>query len=210
MKLDLDELDDQLLEDLDDNDAWDNDGEYPDVGESLISQGKKLKKTLKEIKSTKPSVLLKLISRAKNFLKKDKIWKKICKEYNEDPEIIDLIPTTFADLDVSANTNHGVVYINYKLLQDGEFFRDYSYLIHEYTHWFQQCYGDRPTMASEEGRYLYNPHEQEGFQNQLEYISHHFGEDKAESYVDHLLEYHDVKGKKKQDKLESVLLEKVK
>jgi hypothetical protein len=201
------DLDDDLLQD--ENEVRDNDGEYPELGETLISQGSKNKKTLKQIKNMKPSALLKLINRAKNYLKKDKIWKKICKEYDQDPEIIDLIPTTFSTLNVSAKTNHGVVYINYKLLLDGEFFKDYSYLIHEYTHWFQQCFGDRPTKSSEDGEYLENPFEQEGFQNQLEYISHHFGDNQAEKYVDHLLEYHDVKSEKKQDELESVLLEKV-
>lgn len=200
----------------DENEAHDNDDEYPELGESLISQGNKKsvlqedkKFTLKQIKSMSPGSLLKLIQKAKNFLKKDKVWKKLCKEYNEEVDIIDYIPTMFGDLDVSAKTNHGIIIINYKLLLDGSFFKDYSYLIHEYTHWFQQCYGDKPTQGSNKGSYLDNPYEQEGFQYQIEYLANHFGEDEAENYVEGLLEHHDIKDKKKKDELESVLLEKI-
>lgn len=215
-KLDTDEFFDEdfdLLNSEDENNVQDNDGEYPEVGESLISQGTtqgiNKKFTLKQIKSSSPGALLKLINKAKNFLKKDKVWKKICKEYDQDPDIIDYIPTMFGDLDVSAKTDHGIIIINYKLLLDGSFFKDYSYLIHEYTHWFQQCFGDKPTQSSNQGSYLDNPYEQEGFQNQIEYLSNHFGEDEAEEYVDGLLKHHDIKGKKRKDELESVLLEKV-
>jgi hypothetical protein len=171
---------------------------------------KKTKKIpLSRVKATSPSVLLKLIDRAKKYLKKDKIWKKVCQDFGHKPDIIDHIPTMFSDLDVSAKTHHGVVIINYKVLSDGEFFTDYSYLIHEYTHWFQQCFGEKPTQSSDNGSYLDNKYEQEGFQNQLEYIAHHFGEDDAEEYVEGLLEHHDIKSKSKQDELESVLLKKV-
>ena len=171
---------------------------------------KKMKKIpLSRVKATSPSTLLKLISRAKKYLKKDKIWKKVCQDFGQKPDIIDHIPTMFGDLDVSAKTHHGVVIINYKVLSDGEFFTDYSYLIHEYTHWFQQCFGEKPTQSSDNGSYLDNKYEQEGFQNQLKYIAHHFGEDDAEEYVEGLLEHHDIKSKSKQDELESVLLKKV-
>jgi len=205
---DLD-IDDISFFDLDNNDVEDNDGQYPEVGESLISQGSKSKYKLKEVKSLSPNVLLKLISRAKNFLKKDKVWKKICKEYDQDPDIIDYIPTSFANLDVSAKTYHGIVLLNYKLLVDGDFFKDYSYLIHEYTHWFQQCYGDKPTQGSSQGSYLDNKFEQEGFQNQIKYIDEHQGEEEAKTYVKKLLDHHDVKKKTKKDELESILMKKV-
>lgn len=193
----------------DENDVRDNDGEYPEAGETLISQGSKKKFTLKQIKSMSPNSLLKLINKAKNFLKKDKTWKDVCKEYDQDPDIIDLIPTTFGVLPVSAKTDHGTVIINYKLLLDGDFFKDYSYLIHEYTHWFQQCFGEKPTTGSNKGSYLDNKYEQEGFQNQLKYIADHFGDQEADNYVENLFEHHDIKNKSKQDELESVLLDKV-
>ena len=171
---------------------------------------KKMKKIpLSRVKATSPSTLLKLISRAKKYLKKDKIWKKVCQDFGQKPDIIDHIPTMFGDLDVSAKTHHGVVIINYKVLSDGEFFTDYSYLIHEYTHWFQQCYGDKPTQGSSQGSYLDNKFEQEGFQNQIKYIDEHQGEEEAKTYVKKLLDHHDVKKKTKKDELESILMKKV-
>lgn len=170
---------------------------------------KEPKLSLKEVKNIPITTLSKMINKAKSFLKKDETMQKIFKDYGEDVDIIDYIPTKFGELDVSAKTDHGVVIINYKLLTDGDFFKDYSYLVHEYTHWAQQCLGESATKGADDGEYLENKYEQEGFQNQIEYISNHFGEDEAEKYVDHLLDYHDVKDKKKKDKLEAILLENV-
>lgn len=165
------------------------------------------KKSLEEIKKLPFKTLNRLINRAKSFLKKDETMKKIFKKYGEDVDIIDYIPTYFDDIEVSAKTDHGIVIINYKLLEDGDFFKDYSYLIHEYTHWAQQCLGNKPTQGSDDGKYLHNKYEQEGFKNQVEYISNHFGEEEAEKYVNHLLNYHDIKNKSEKDELEAVLLE---
>lgn len=131
---------------------------------------------------------------------------KICKEYGVSVDYIDYIPTMFSDLDVSAKTVKGVVYLNYKLLCDGDFFRDYSYLAHEYTHHMQQCFSDGPTQGSDDGEYLDNKYEIEGFQNQVEYMANEFGEDKAEEYVDNLLDHHDITDKKEQKKKKEELM----
>lgn len=165
--------------------------------------------SLKEIKLLSPYFLLRLINKAKNFLKKDKVWKELCSKYNEDVDIIDYIPTKFGNLNVSANTDHGIVTLNYKLLCDGDFYKDYSYLIHEYAHWFAQCYSTKPTKSSTKEDYLQNKHEQDAFKNQVEYIAEHFGKGEAEDYVDNLLEYHEVDDKEEKEDLEDVLLEKV-
>jgi ABC-type uncharacterized transport system ATPase subunit len=69
-------------------------------------------------------------------------------------------------------------------------------------------FNDKPTKSSDNGDYLSNKYEQEAFQDQIEYIAEHEGEDKAEQYVDDLLEYHEVDGKKEKE-LEDVLMEKV-
>jgi len=167
------------------------------------------KLSISQVKKLPYATLNRLITKAKQHLKKDETWQRICKEYNQEVDIIDLIPTMFSDLDVSAKTNHGIIILNYKLLTDGDFFKDYGYLIHEYTHWFQQCFGDKPTQGSDEGSYLDNKFEQEGFANQIEYMADEFGKEEAEKYVDHLLDYHDVKKKNKRDELESILLDKV-
>jgi hypothetical protein len=167
---------------------------------------KQEKISLEEVKKIPPILLLRMINKAKNYLKKDETWQRICDEYNADADIIDLIPTTFADLEVSGKTDHGVVYLNYKLLCDGDFFEDYAYLIHEFSHFFQQAFGDKPTRGADDGEYLDNPYEIEGFQNQVEYMANELGEDEAEEYVDDLLDHHEIDGKKEKEEKKNELM----
>jgi hypothetical protein len=164
---------------------------------------------LKIVKKLPYKFLNRMINNARKYLKNNESWKSLCKEYEEDPDIIDYIPIMFGNLDVSAKTDHGIVILNYKLLCDGDFFKDYSYLIHECTHWFQQCYGTKATRSSDDGNYLDNPYEQEGFQNQVEYIAEQFGDGEAEKYVDDLLEHHDIKDKTEVEKKKETLMAKV-
>lgn len=164
---------------------------------------------MKQIKNIPPHTLLRLINKAKKFLKTDETMIKVFKEYDTDIEEIDFIPTYFKKLDVSAKTDHGIIYLNYKLLEDGLDLRDYSYLIHEYSHWLQQTTGTKPTKSSDDGSYLDNTFEQEGFQNQVEYIAHHEGEDEAEKYVNDLLEHHDVDSAKEIKEKKETLMSKV-
>lgn len=156
---------------------------------SAKSSSKKIK--MSEIKKMPLSFLLRIIDKAKKEIKKDETMLRICKEYDVSIEEIDFIPTYFKDLDVSATTDHGIVYLNYTLMQDGFSKKNWSYLIHEYSHFFQQTAADKPTKGSSEGEYLHNPHEQEGFANQVEFLANHFGDDEAEDYVDDLLDHHD-------------------
>lgn len=162
--------------------------------------------SLKTVKQIPYKTLMRFIEKAKKYLKNDNTMINIFKEYDVDINEIDFIPTYFKDLDVSAKTDHGIVYLNYKLLCDGDFFKDYSYLVHEYSHWLQQTTGNSPTQSSDDGNYLNNPFEQEGFQNQIHYIAEHFGDNEAEKYVDHLLEHHEIDNKKeKKDKKETLM-----
>lgn len=161
---------------------------------------------LEEVKKIPHNLLLRLINRAKNYLKKDPTMQRICEENGVKVDFIDLIPTCFADLDVSARTDHGIVYLNYKLLCDGDFYKDLSYLPHEYTHYFQQCFGDKPTQGSDDGDYLSNKFEQEAFQNQIEFTAKEFGEEEAERYVNHLLEHHEITDKKERKQKKDELM----
>ena len=115
----------------------------------------------------------------------------------------------FGNLDVSAKTEKGVIILSYKLLTDGDFFKDYSYLVHEGRHFLDQCFGEKATQSSDDGEYLHNPYEQEAFSDQIKYIDEQFGENEAEKYVDNLLEHHEVDDKKEKKELEEVLLSKV-
>lgn len=164
---------------------------------------------LSKIKKLPYKSLNKMIKKLREHLKTNEVVKKMFEEYDVDIAELDYIPMMFGNLDVSAKTDHGVIIYNYKLLADGDFFKDFSYGVHEMTHWLQQTTGTKPTKSSDEGSYLQNPFEQEGFANQVEYIADQQGEDEAEEYVDDLLEHHDVKNKKEKDELEAIFLKKV-
>jgi hypothetical protein len=149
--------------------------------------------------------LNRMLKKMREYLKKDGVVQEMFNEYGVDIEEIDFIPMRFGKLEVSAKTNHGVIIFNYKLLTDGDFFKDFSYGVHEMTHWLQQTTGNKPTKSSDDGEYLDNKYEIEGFTNQVEYIANQFGEDEAENYVDDLLEHHEIDGKKYNDKKEELM-----
>jgi hypothetical protein len=162
--------------------------------------------TIEDVKKLPLEFLLQMINVAKKYLKTNEATMRMFKEKGVDIELIDLIPINFGDLDVSARTNKGIITLNYKLLCDGDFYKDFSYLIHESEHWLQQCFGDRPTKGSDTGSYLDNPYEQEAFQHQVEFMADEYGENEAEKYVDHLLDHHEIDNKKeKQDKKDELM-----
>jgi hypothetical protein len=164
---------------------------------------------LSEVRKLPYKSLNRMIKKLREFLKQDEVTQKMFKEYGVDIEEIDYIPMMFGNIDVSAKTDHGVIIYNFKLLTDGDFFKDFSYGVHEMTHWLQQTTGDKPTQSADDGSYLDNPYEQEGFQNQVEYIANQFGENEAENYVDDLLEHHDVDSKKEFNDKKETLMAKV-
>lgn len=176
--------------------------------ENTLQSNASKKIPLSQIKKMPYSMLNRMLSKLRKYLKEDETVQKMFKEYEVDIQEIDYIPMKFGDLDVSAKTDHGVIIYSYNLLTDGDFFKDFSYGVHEITHWLQQTTGSKPTQSSDDGNYLQNPFEQEGFANQIGYISDNFGKNEAEKYVDHLLDYHEVKDKNQKDELEAILLEK--
>jgi hypothetical protein len=161
---------------------------------------------LSQVKKLPYQSLNRMIKKMREYLKKNEVVQKMFKEYEVDISEIDLIPMMFGNLDVSAKTDHGVIIYNYRLLTDGDFFKDFSYGVHEMTHWLQQTTGNKATRSSDDGNYLDNPYEQEGFQNQVEYISDQFGKPEAEKYVDDLLEHHEVDSKKEKEEKKEVLM----
>jgi hypothetical protein len=167
-----------------------------------------VKYTLEQVKKISPKVLLKLIDRMKKHLKSDETMKKVFEEYGADIDFINDIPMKFGDINVSAQTNGGIVILNYKLLCDGDFFDDYSYAIHEITHVLQQCFRDSPTKGAEDGEYLDNEFEQEGFAYQAEYIADQEGEEEAENYINQVLDHHKVSDEERKDK-KDILMSKV-
>jgi len=167
------------------------------------------KLSLSVVKMLPYKSLNRMIKKMREYLKHDGVVQEMFKEYEVDIEELDLIPMRFGTLDVSAKTDHGVIIFNYKLLTDGDFFKDFSYGVHEMTHWLQQTTGTKPTKSSDDGNYLDNPFEQEGFQNQVEYIANQFGEDEAENYVDDLLDHHNIEDDKEFEEKKEIFLSKV-
>lgn len=143
----------------------------------------------------------KLIDKARLYLKQSDTIKELFEDNNVPLDIIDNIPIIFKDIDTSAKTEGGIIYLSYKLLKDGNFYKDYSYLAHEITHFIQQCFGNKPTKSGNE-KYLDNKYEVDGFKQQVKFIEEEFGSNKAEDYTDELLQYHNYKKNKSKKKEE--------
>jgi hypothetical protein len=163
---------------------------------------------LSQVKKLPYKSLNRMIKKMREYLKHNETVQNMFKEYEVDISEIDFIPMMFGNLEVSAKTDHGIIIYNYKLLTDGDFFKDFSYGVHEMTHWLQQTTGTKATKSSDDGSYLDNPYEQEGFQNQVQYIADEFGQDEAEQYVDDLLDHHEVDNKKEIEEKKEILMSK--
>lgn len=163
------------------------------------------KVSLEQVKQLPHSKLLKAIDRVKKRLKQNQVVKDMFKEFEVELDEIDLIPMCFDDLDVSARTEHGIIYLNYSLLSDGDFDKDDHYIVHELTHYLQQTTGDKPTKGSTDDDYLDNEFEQEGFQNQTEYLSETRSDDAAENYADKVLDHHDVPADERKERKQQLL-----
>lgn len=145
--------------------------------------------------------MLNSINKVKEELKSNKVMQELCEEYGETTDVLDVIPIAFKDLEVSARTEHGCIYLNSKLIDE-----DYkSYIIHEVTHFFQQCYNNGPTKGSTDDTYLDNKEEQEGFQNQTEFLAQEYGDNTAEKYIEKVLDHHDISGKERELKKKKLL-----
>lgn len=146
-----------------------------------------------------------LIEKARQKIKSHDVVKDILDKYDVDESEIDLIPICFAHMDTSARTDHCVIYININLLKDpGDI--DH-YLVHEITHYFQQSCGDGPTQGADDGVYLDNDFEIEGFQNQSEYLSDTRDDEEAEKYIEKVLDHHDVNSEKERERRKKELLQ---
>lgn len=163
-----------------------------------------MKYTIEQVKKISKKDLKSIIDDARSFVKHHPIVKEKFKEYDVSIDEIDTVPIIFKDIKVSATTEQGIIYLSYDLLCDGNFEKDYSYLAHELVHYLQQTATDNGTDPHDE--YLKNPDEQEGFNTQVRFIEEEYGEEEAEKYVEHLLDYHEVDSKDK-NKIKEKLIE---
>jgi hypothetical protein len=147
---------------------------------------------------------LKLLKIIKQNIFDSETYHKVCKEKKVDPEMIFLAPMAFANLDVSARTQHGIIFFNTKLRSKPQEID--HYMIHEITHFFQQCFGKSATQGSNDSDdYLSNPYEVEGFNAQTAYIAEDDSVEEAHEYIDQVLDHHDVPESKKRKKKEKLL-----
>lgn len=160
------------------------------------------------ILATKPNNelkdLIEILAEIKQELKLNEIAKDICNEYGFDTDIIDGISIVFEDdLGASAKTTDSKIQLSSNLL-DEEFEVIMRYAVHELVHALQHM--ERTEFDPYENHdYLDRPDELEAFQYQLEYEGEARGEDKAEEYVNDLLEYHEIPDDEKGEKKEELL-----
>lgn len=144
---------------------------------------------------------LEQINKTKEKIKDHPVVIDVFEKYNIDTDEIDLVPVCFAELPVSARTDHGIIYLNNKLLNE-----DFEhYLVHELVHFCQQTSGSGPTKATNTDDYLFDKNEEEGFQAQVKYIKDTDGRGEAEEYVDKVLEHHDLDGAEAKNRKEKLM-----
>ncbi len=149
-----------------------------------------------------------LLSRIKKEIKQDEVCKDICKEHGFDLSIIDGISIDFDDdIDVSAKTINSKIFLNSGLLEKS-FETIMRYVVHELVHAFQhmKMYGEDKNKKEQE--YLDDENEVEAFKRQVEFQAKEEGVDKAEDYVEDLIEYHEVPEDERNSK-KNELLERV-
>jgi hypothetical protein len=166
--------------------------------------------SIEDIKKVPKKNLLRLIEIGKNHLKTSKVVQEMFNDYNVSLDYIDMIPCAFAELDVSAKTVKGVVYLSYKLVASGSFDAAIPYLVHEFDHVLKQISGEKATKNTDnmDGKnYLLSEEESEAFSRQIAYMRDEFGEVEADKYIEHLLDYHDINDSKMRDKTKDALTE---
>ena len=128
-------------------------------------------------------------------LKKNKVVDDMFEHFDVGPDALSAMPVEFAELDVSAKTKDGVVYLNNKLLEDGDFWEDLHYIVHEACHYLQQLTGEVFDYGDlEKYEYLDKPTEVEAFKYQIMFIDDYKGKDSADQYLEDLLDHHKFKG----------------
>jgi len=144
------------------------------------------------------------IKHIKDALKKEPIVIKEFKKYNRDIDEIDDVSIMFdPNLDVSAKTVNGEIFLNAKMLEEN--WEDYfHYAVHEITHYLQHTSG-KCNGGGEDENYLDNDSEVEAFQNQLKYREKTEPKEEVEQYVKDLFDKHHIPKQKRPEKRRELL-----
>lgn len=165
--------------------------------------------TFEEIHENDKKYKKEKIEQIKSFLRSDETIQELCAKNGFNLDWIEFVPVMFGKLPVSAKTDHGIIILNENLLIKSDFAEICSYMVHEFTHYLQQCCGNKGTQSSNTGNYLENPYEQEAFQQQVSFLAENKSPEHAEEYVQELLDHHKVEDNKRK-KTEDVLMSDVK
>jgi len=145
-----------------------------------------------------------LIRKLKNAVKKEEEYIEKCEKYNKDVDFIDDVNISFDDeLDVSAKTVNGEIFLNGKLFDEGEWDDKMRYIIHEVTHCFQQEAGKVDGKVDKDN-YLDDDNEQEAFRAQISYMADHDSPEELQRYLEQLLDHHDIKGRERREKIKEL------
>lgn len=146
------------------------------------------------------------IEKIKAALKKEPIVQKEFKKYNRSLDEIDNVSIKFdPDLDVSAKTINGNIFLNAQMLEE-DWKNYFHYAVHEITHYLQHTSGKcNGHGADAEKNYLDNPSEIEAFQNQLKYREKTENKSEVNQYLKDLFDKHDVPKKERPEKKKELL-----
>ena len=146
----------------------------------------------------------KLIDKIRELVKSEDSYLDLCEEYGEDINFIDGIDISFDDdLDVSAKTVNGEVFLNGHLFDKGDMCDNVRYIIHEATHCLQQWHNLVREQVSKDN-YLDDKNEQEAFQFQIQYMEDHVSQEEIQEYLEHLLDHHGIEGKERMEKIKKL------
>lgn len=149
-----------------------------------------------------------ILSKVLDFLRDSEAVRGMFGYYGVPIEKINDVDIRFTDLPVSAKTKDEIIYINNKFLEDAELSDEIHYIVHELCHWLQQHCDDPYDRFPEKGTdYLDMPSEWEAFMYQTHFMREFYGDERAEEYVDDLLDFHEIKGKEREKKREALLLD---
>jgi hypothetical protein len=146
----------------------------------------------------------KRIKELKEGIKKEEEFLEKCKEYGVGPDFIDDVPISFDDeLDVSAKTVNGEVFLNGALFDANDWVDQMRYIQHEGTHILQQATGKVNEKTNKED-YLDDPNEIEAFQAQIAYMADHESPEELQKYLEQLLDHHNIQGKERKEKIKEL------
>jgi len=135
----------------------------------------------------------------KKALKKEDEYLEKCEEYHKDKDFVDSVHISFEpDLDVSAKTVNGQIFLNDKLF-DKEWDVQMRYIIHEIVHVMQQKDGKVQGKVDKDD-YLDDTNEQEAFTAQISYMCEHDDVEEVQEYIENLLTHHGIEGKERKEK----------